>query len=151
MRLDAAFRTTPEAVAATLVNTPGGGTVALSQIARVNTVEGPEVINHEGGLRYIVVQSNVRGRDLGGFVADVRRAVARDVSLPTGYYAAYGGQFENQARATKRLALIVPLVLLLIAGLLYAGFGTIRHTLIVITAVPLALVGGIVSLWARGI
>jgi cobalt-zinc-cadmium resistance protein CzcA len=151
VRLDAAFRTTPEAVAATLVNTPGGGTVALSQIARVNTVEGPEVINHEGGLRYVVVQSNVRGRDLGGFVADVRRAVARDVSLPAGYYATYGGQFENQARATKRLALIVPLVLILIAGLLYVSFGTVRHTLIVIMAVPLALVGGIASLWARGI
>jgi cobalt-zinc-cadmium resistance protein CzcA len=151
VRLEDAYRRTPEAVASTLVNTPGGGMVALSQIARVNTVEGPEVVNHENGLRYVVVQSNVRGRDLGGFVADVRRAVGRDVSLPPGSYVTYGGQFENQARATKRLALIVPLVLLVIAGLLYASFGTIRHTLIVITAVPLALVGGIAALWARGI
>ena len=151
VRLEDAYRRTPEAVASTLVNTPGGGMVALSQIARVNTVEGPEVVNHENGLRYVVVQSNVRGRDLGGFVADVRRAVGRDVSLPPGYYVTYGGQFENQARATKRLALIVPLVLLVITGLLYASFGTIRHTLIVITAVPLALVGGIAALWARGI
>jgi cobalt-zinc-cadmium resistance protein CzcA len=151
VRLDQAYRTTPDAVASTLVSTPAGGTVALTQIARVNTVEGPEVINHEGGLRYIVVQSNVRGRDLGSFVADVRRAVGRDVSLPSGYYLTYSGQFENQARATKRLALIVPLVLIVIAGLLYASFGTIRHTLMVITAVPLALVGGIAALWARGI
>ena len=84
VRLEDAYRRTPEAVASTLVNTPGGGMVALSQIARVNTVEGPEVVNHENGLRYVVVQSNVRGRDLGGFVADVRRAVGRDVSLPAG-------------------------------------------------------------------
>lgn len=151
VRLDAPHRSTPEAVATTLVNTPGGGTVTLSQIARVTTVEGPEVINHEGGQRYVVVQSNVRGRDLGSFVADVRKVVAREVKLPPGYYLTYGGQFENQARATRRLALIVPIVLLLIATLLYASFGTVRHTMMVITAVPLSIVGGIASLWLTGI
>jgi cobalt-zinc-cadmium resistance protein CzcA len=151
VRSEAEYRATPDAIASTLVRTPGGGTVALSQVAHVAVTEGPEVINHEGGLRYIVVQSNVRGRDLGGFVRDVRQAVAKDVSLPSGYYMTYSGQFENQARATKRLGLIVPAVLLLIAGLLYASFGTIRQTLVVITAVPLALVGGIALLWARGI
>jgi heavy metal efflux system protein len=151
VRLDAPFRSTPDAVSNTLVRTPAGGTVTLSQIARVSAVEGPEVINHEGGQRYVVVQSNVRGRDLGSFVDEVRKVIGRDVTLPSGYYVTYGGQFENQARATKRLALIVPLVLLLIAGLLYASFGTMRHTLMVITAVPLALVGGIASLWLRGI
>ena len=151
VRLASAYRATPEAVAATLINTPGGGTVALSQVAHVSSVEGPEVIDHEGGLRYVVVQSNVRGRDLGGFVGDVRREVTGKVALPTGYFAAYSGQFENQARATRRLGLIVPLVLLIIAGLLYASFGTVRHTLIVITAVPLALVGGVAALWLRGI
>jgi len=151
VRLAEAYRRTPEAVASTLVGTPAGGTVTLSQIAGVRAVEGPEVINHEGGLRYIVVQSNVRGRDLGGFAADVRTAVERNVSLPSGYFVTYSGQFENQARATRRLALIVPLVLLIIAGLLYSTFGTVRHTLIVMTAVPLALVGGIAALLARGI
>src|SRR6185369_1017920 len=118
VRLDAPYRSTPEAVRNTLVRTPGGGTVTLSQVARLRTVEGPEVINHENGRRYVVVQSNVRGRDLGGFVADVRRAVTANVSLPEGYYVTFGGQFENQARATRRLAVIVPLVLLIIAGLL---------------------------------
>lgn len=151
IRLDAPYRSTPEAVASTLVSTPSGGTVTLSQIARVSTVEGPEVINHEDGRRFVVVQSNVRGRDLGSFVAEVRASVGGTVTLPSGYYLTYGGQFENQARATKRLAVIVPLVLILIAGLLYASFGTVRHTLIVITAVPLALVGGIASLWLSGI
>src|SRR2546426_12251612 len=75
VRLAAAFRSTPEAVGQTLIRTPAGGTVTLSQVARVRTVEGPEVINHEGGQRYVVVQSNVRGRDLGGFAADVKAAV----------------------------------------------------------------------------
>jgi heavy metal efflux system protein len=151
VRLDAPYRSTPDAVGATLLRTPAGGTVTLSQVARLNTVEGPEVINHENGRRYVVVQSNVRGRDLGGFVADVRRAVAANVSMPDGYYATYGGQFENQARATKRLTLIVPLVLLLIGGLLYASFGTVRHALLVMLNVPFALVGGIGALWLRGI
>jgi cobalt-zinc-cadmium resistance protein CzcA len=150
VRLGASYRSTPDAVGMTLLRTPTGGTVTLSQVARVRTVEGPEVINHEGGQRYVVVQSNVRGRDLGGFAADVRRAVTTQVPLPAGYYVTYGGQFENQARATKRLALIVPLVLLLIAGLLYATFGTVRHAVLVMLNVPFALVGGIAALWLRG-
>jgi heavy metal efflux system protein len=151
VRLDAPYRSTPEAVGATLIRTPAGATVALSQLARVSIVEGPEVIDHESGRRFVVVQSNVRGRDLGSFVADVRSAVAAKVKLPDGYYVTYSGQFENQARATKRLALIVPLVLLLIAGLLYASFGTARHALLVMLNVPFALVGGIAALWLRGL
>jgi heavy metal efflux system protein len=150
VRLEAGYRSTPDAVGQTLLRTPDGGTVTLSQVARVNVVEGPEVIDHDAGQRYVVVQSNVRGRDLGSFVADVRREVARRVMLPSGYYVTYGGQFENQARATKRLALIVPLVLLLIAGLLYGIFGTVRHALLVMLNVPFALIGGIGALWLRG-
>ena len=151
VRLESAYRSTPEAVGQTLIRTPAGGTVTLSQVARVRVVEGPEVINHEAGQRYVVVQSNVRGRDLGSFVANVRREVSEKVSLPSGYYVTYGGQFENQSRATKRLALIVPLVLLLIGGLLYASFGTVRHALLVMLNVPFALIGGIGALWLRGI
>jgi cobalt-zinc-cadmium resistance protein CzcA len=151
VRLDAPYRATPEAVGQTLIRTPAGGTVMLSQVARLRVVEGPEVIEHEGGQRYVVVKSNVRGRDLGGFVADVRRAVAARVKMPAGYFTTYGGQFENQARATRRLGVIVPLVLLLIAGLLYASFGTVRHALLVMLNVPFALVGGIGALWLRGL
>jgi cobalt-zinc-cadmium resistance protein CzcA len=151
VRLDAPYRSTPEAVGHTLIRTPAGGTVTLSQVARLRTVEGPEVIEHEGGQRFVVVKSNVRGRDLGGFVADVRREVAARVRLPSGYFVTYGGQFANQARATKRLAVIVPLVLLLIATLLYANFGNVRHALLVMLNVPFALVGGIAALWLRGL
>jgi cobalt-zinc-cadmium resistance protein CzcA len=151
VRLDAPYRSTPEAVGQTLIRTPAGGTVTLSQVARLRTVEGPEVIEHEGGQRYVVVKSNVRGRDLGGFVGDVRRLVGDRVAMPPGYFVTYGGQFENQARATRRLAVIVPLVLLLIAALLYASFGSVRHALLVMLNVPFALVGGIGALWLRGL
>jgi len=151
VRLAASFRSTPEDVEQTLIRTPAGGTVTLSQLARVRTVEGPEVINHEGGQRYVVVQSNVRGRDLGGFAADVKAAVRQRVTFPPGYYVTYGGQFENQSRATRRLAIIVPLVLLAIAGLLYATFDTLRHAVLVMLTVPFALVGGIAALWLRGL
>ncbi|MBC8087371.1 MAG: efflux RND transporter permease subunit [Phycisphaerae bacterium] len=151
VRLDAPFRSTPEAIGNVLLATPSGGTVMLSQVARITAVEGPEVINHEAGRRFVVVQSNVRGRDLGSFVDDVRREVTAKVSMPDGYYLTYGGQFENQTRATERLAIIVPLVLMVIAALLYASFGTVRHALLVMLNVPFALVGGVGALWLRGI
>jgi cobalt-zinc-cadmium resistance protein CzcA len=151
VRLDAPYRSTPEAVAQTLIRTPAAGTVTLSQVARLRIVDSPEVIDHEGGQRYVVVKSNVRGRDLGSFVADVQRAVADRVTMPAGYFMSYSGQFENQARATRRLAVIVPLVLLLIAVLLYASFGSVRHALLVMLNVPFALVGGIGALWLRGL
>lgn len=151
LRLAASFRSTPEALGPTLLRTPSGGTVTLSQVAQVRTVEGPEVINHENAQRFVVVQSNVRGRDLGGFVKEVQRKVAEKVKLPTGYFLVYSGQFENQSRATKRLEYIVPLVLLIIASLLYATFGNVRHAFLVMLNVPFALVGGIGALWLRGI
>ena len=151
VRLDAPFRSTPEAVAQILLRTSTGGTVTLSQVTRIRAVEGPEVINHEGSQRFVLVQANVRARDLGGFAADVQRAVRSQLALPPGYYVTYGGQFESQQRAARRLAVIVPAVLLLIAGLLYASFGVLRHALVVMLNVPFALVGGIGALWLRGL
>ena len=96
-------------------------------------------------------EANVRARDLGGFAADVERAVRSRLPLPPGYYVTYGGQFESQQRATRRLAVIIPAALLLIAGLLYASFGVLRHALVVMLNVPFALVGGIGELWLRGL
>jgi cobalt-zinc-cadmium resistance protein CzcA len=151
VRLDDAYRTTPEAVAQTLIRTPAGGTIALSQVATLRTMEVPEVVDHEGGQRYVVVQSNVRGRDLGSFVEEVQREVRAKVAMPPGYFTAYAGQFENQQRALGRFAVIVPAVLLLIITLLYANFGTMRHSLLVMLNVPFALVGGIAAMWMRGL
>ena len=151
VRLDVPYRATPEAIGQILLRTASGATVGLSQVADIRTVEGPEVVDHESGQRYVVVQSNVRGRDLGGFVNAVREEVRSKVRLPPGYFLEYSGQFENQARAMKRLGIIVPLVLLLIASLLYASFGNVRHALLVMLNVPFALVGGIAALWLRGL
>ncbi len=151
VRLADEYRGTPEAIGQLLITTPSGGKVTLSQVARVQVVEGPELINHEDGERMVIVQSNVRGRDLGGFAAEVEREVAKRVQLPEGYFVTYGGQFENQERAMKRLTLIVPLVLLLIIGLLYVSFGNGRQALLVMLNVPFALVGGIAALWLRGL
>jgi cobalt-zinc-cadmium resistance protein CzcA len=114
-------------------------------------VEGPELITHENGQRMVIVQSNVRGRDLGGFAADAQRQVTARVSLPEGYFVTYGGQFENQQRAMARLAIIVPMVLLLILGFLYGSFGNGRQALLVMLNVPFAMVGGIAALWLRGL
>jgi cobalt-zinc-cadmium resistance protein CzcA len=151
VRLDVPFRSTPEAVGQILLRAPSGATVPLSQVADIRTVEGPEVVNHENGQRYVVVQSNVRGRDLGSFVGAVREAVGKNVKLPPGYFLEYSGQFENQARAMKRLGVIVPLVLVIIGTLLYASFGNLRHALLVMLNVPFAIVGGIAALWLRGL
>jgi cobalt-zinc-cadmium resistance protein CzcA len=151
LRLPGPFRATPEAVNRILLRTPTGGMVTLSQVARIRTVEGPEVIHHEGAQRFVVVKANVRGRDLGGFAREVEQRVRERVNLPPGYYVTYGGQFENQQRASRRFLLIVPLVLALIGVVLYASLGTIRHVLLVMLNVPFALVGGIAALWLRGI
>jgi cobalt-zinc-cadmium resistance protein CzcA len=151
VRLAEPYRGTPDAIGSLLITTPQGARVMLGQVARVRVVEGPEVINHEDGERMVIVQSNVRGRDLGGFAADVRREVTKRVSLPEGYFVTYGGQFENQERAMKRLTIIVPLVLVLIMTFLYASFGNQRQALLVMLNVPFALVGGVAALWARGL
>jgi cobalt-zinc-cadmium resistance protein CzcA len=151
VRLAAPFRETPEAIESLLLTTPAGARVRLSDVAALRIVDGPELIEHENGERVVVVQSNVRGRDLGGFAAEVQREVGQKVSLPKGYLVTYGGQFENQQRATRRLSVIVPAVLVVILGVLYASFGNLRQSVLVMLNVPFALVGGIAALWARGL
>ena len=149
VRLAEPYRGTPDAIGELLLTTAAGAKVRLSQVAQVRMVDGPELITHESGERMVIVQSNVRGRDLGAFAAEVQRVVGAQVSLPEGYFVTYGGQFENQQRAMARLAVIVPLVLFLIGGLLHASFGNVRQALLVMLNVPFALVGGIGALWLR--
>ncbi len=129
-----------------LVSAPGGAQVPLGQLAEVKIVEGPMQISREQGMRRVVVESNVRGRDLGGFVEDVRGVLAPLTSaLPAGYFVEYGGQFENQQRAMRQLAMVVPVVLLLIGLLLYLALGGARNALLVLVNLPFALVGGVVA------
>jgi cobalt-zinc-cadmium resistance protein CzcA len=150
LRLPERYRTDPDAMRKIPLLAPGGEQVALEQVARIEVKRGPELINREQGQRRIVVMSNVRGRDLGSFVAEVRSRIDREVALPTGYFIEYGGQFENQERATRRLLMIVPLAIILIFVLLYLTFSSAKLALLVVANVPFALVGGIAALWVRG-
>ncbi|MCL4821023.1 MAG: CusA/CzcA family heavy metal efflux RND transporter [Vicinamibacteria bacterium] len=140
----------PERLGSLLLTAPGGEKVPLASVAAIRTVQGPEAINHEGGQRRLVVQTNVRGRDVGGFVAEAQQKMAA-VSLPAGYYVEWGGQFENQQRATRRLMIVIPASLAIIFLLLFLTFGRVRQALLVILNVPFALVGGIAALWIRGL
>ena len=133
------------------VRSSGGALVPLSSIATVEPGTGPELIGHEDAQRRTLVLSNVRGRDLGGFVSEVQARVAREVPLPAGTFLEWGGQFENQQRAMKRLRLVVPAALLLIILLLYLSFRSGWLTALILTNVPFALVGGVAALWIRGL
>lgn len=133
------------------LRTPEGGRVPLGAVASLTLETAPELIGHEDAQRRTLVLSNVRGRDLGGFVRDVRARVARDVRLPTGMFLEWGGQYENQQRALGRLTVVVPLALALIVSLLWFAFRDPWHAVLILTTVPFALVGGIASLWLRGL
>ncbi len=133
------------------VTDPAGRMIPLGQLADIVSEEGPAQIGREDLHRRITVEVNVRGRDLAGFVADAKAAVARDVKLPSGYYAVWGGQFENLERASKRLAIVVPLTLFLIFILLYTTFNSIRPAILIYLNIPLAATGGLVALALRGL
>jgi cobalt-zinc-cadmium resistance protein CzcA len=150
LRLPDRYRDDPGALRGVLLRASGGEQVTLGQVAQVEVKRGPEKIEREEGQRRIVVMSNVRGRDLGSFVAEVRSVIEREVTLPPGYFIEYGGQFENQQRATRRLMLIVPIVIALIFILLYVTFTSVTQALLVVGNIPFALVGGIAALWIRG-
>ncbi len=150
VRLPERFRRDPETLRDLLLSAPGGERVRLAQVADVDVTRGPEVVSREDGQRRIVVQCNVRGRDLGGFVKSAQERVNRELKLPPGYSADWGGQFENQQRATRRLMLVVPAAVLIIFGLLFATFNSVPQALMILLNVPFALVGGVAALWLPG-
>ena len=127
------------------------GYVPLGEIASLKIAPGPNQISRENGKRRLVVSANVRGRDLGGFVTEVRAKIEQQVKLPSGYWLAYGGTFEQLQSATQRLTLLVPITLIMIFALLLMTFGSAKDALLVFSGVPLALTGGVISLWLRDI
>jgi cobalt-zinc-cadmium resistance protein CzcA len=129
------------------LTTPGGDSVPLSAVATIRRADGPVKVEHENATRMAVIQSNVRGRDLVGFVEEGKQAVAKSVQLPAGYRMEWGGQFENQQRAAARLAVVVPIALGLIFLLLFATFRSVRQALLVLTNIPFAMIGGVFALW----
>ncbi len=151
VRLPERFRMDPASVSELPLAAPAGEQIRLGQVARIEVARGPEVVSREDGQRRIVVQANVRGTDLGSFVAEAQRRIARDLPLPAGYSVGWGGQFENQQRAMKRLIIVLPLSILIIFALLFITFDSVPHALLILLNVPFAMVGGIAALWARGL
>ena len=132
------------------ITLPNGEYVPVATIAKIQKVEGVVSISRERGQRFVVVRSNVQDRDLVGFVDEARKAVAEKVKLPTGYTVEFGGQFENQQRAAATLSLVVPVSLVLIFLLLFSTFGSVRQAVLVLSNIPLAMVGGVFALWVSG-
>lgn len=151
VRLPEALRQDIDALRRLPLMLPNGGYVPLSEVVAFKLEENPNQISRDKGKRRVVVTSNVRGRDLTSFVSDVRAKLDRELKLPPGYYLEYGGTFEQLASASQRLQLLVPVALLLIFGLLFMTFGSVREALLVFSGVPLALTGGILALFIRGI
>ena len=147
VRYQEPYRSNPKAIEGLLVHTGNGSMMPLKEVAQVKEVIGPIQINREKNQRRWIVQGNVRNRDLGGVIADVKERIENTVDLPAGYFIEYGGQFENQQRAMSRLSVIVPVVLILIFLLLYLTFGSLKEAFLIIINVPLALIGGVFGLF----
>lgn len=149
VRLPEPVRRDIESLAFLPVPLPNGGYVPLAEVAELELAPAPNQISRENGKRRVVVTANVRDRDLGGFVDEVQMRIAQEVDLPDGYWLDYGGTFEQLQSASARLAIVVPITLLIIIGLLILAFGSLKDALIIFTGVPLALTGGVLSLWLR--
>jgi Cu(I)/Ag(I) efflux system membrane protein CusA/SilA len=144
------YRSDPEALGRVLVAASNGAQIPLSQVARIEHAPGPAMISSENGLLVATVLMNVQSRDVGGFVEDARQAVAREVSLPAGYYVGWSGRWENQEHARQRLKVVLPIVLVIIFVLLYFTYHSVVEAAHVLLAVPFALTGGVYLLWLLG-
>jgi cobalt-zinc-cadmium resistance protein CzcA len=150
VRLPEELRSDPEVIGKLLITNARGEHVPLDQLAVLRDQLGPVQISREGGKRRIVVQANVRGRDLGGFVQEVRQRIDGGLKLPVGYYLRYAGTYEKLQSGRARLAVVVPLTFAMVFGLLYWTFGQIRLAGLVFSSIPLAMTGGLLALWVRG-
>ncbi|HTN67793.1 MAG TPA: CusA/CzcA family heavy metal efflux RND transporter [Burkholderiaceae bacterium] len=143
-------RNSAQALETLTISAPDGNAWPLARLAAIRQVDGPVRIDHENGMRFAVVQANVEGRDLVGFVEEAQALVGKELALPQGMRLEWGGQFENQQRAAKRLALVVPAALIAIFVLLTTTFGSARDALLIFANIPFAVVGGVVTLWLSG-
>lgn len=144
------FRNSAEAIGGLLIKAPDGILVPLEQLATIEEVVGPRQIMRERNQRFITIQCNVVDRDIGSFVAEARGVIAGKVDLPPGYHITWGGQFELQQEANRRLSVVVPITLFIIFILLYSSFNSLKNSLLILLNIPLALVGGVVALWISG-
>jgi cobalt-zinc-cadmium resistance protein CzcA len=150
IRYQPQFRSSPEEIRNILLPTPSGGNVPLGQVADISLRQGAFMIFRENGRRYIPVKFSVRGRDLAGTIREVQGRLAQKVHLPEGYHLEWAGEYESLQKEQRRLAVILPITLLIILGLLFTAFNSLRHALLVLAVLPFALTGGIVSLLITG-
>ena len=150
LRLPERFRSRPETIANLWVHTATRTQRPLSDLASIKEVDGPVQITREGAKRMVTIRTNVKGRDMVGFVKDLQRRIDEKVKRPPGYFVTYGGQFENQQRATRRFLLVIPLVLFAIFLLLFTTFNSVRQAVIILMNIPFALIGGVTLLFASG-
>ncbi len=143
-------RSSREVIEGLLLHAPGGAKVPLGQVASIKEVVGPRQITRENNQRFIVVQVNVRGRDIGGFVEEGQKRIRQDVEFPAGYLMEWGGDFELQQKANKRLSVVVPITIGLVILLLYSSFNSLPKALLIVLNIPLALVGGLIGLFITG-
>ncbi|MDR2549907.1 MAG: CusA/CzcA family heavy metal efflux RND transporter [Desulfobulbus sp.] len=143
-------RQSVEAIRRIVVRGPGGLTVPLEELAEIEEIVGPRQVTRENNQRFITVQCNVRGRDMGSFVQEAQAAIAAKVQLPPGYSTGWGGQFELQQEANRRLAVVVPVTIFIVSLLLFGTFNSIKNTVLILLNIPLGLVGGVVGLWLSG-
>jgi cobalt-zinc-cadmium resistance protein CzcA len=159
VRLSDALRTDIDGLSRLLIPVPALagnaagqlGFIALSQVASLDLVLGPNQVSRENGKRLVIVSANVRGRDIGSFVEEAEAAITAQVKVPAGYWTTWGGQFEQLKEASERLRIVVPVALLLVFGLLFMMFNNLKDGLLVFTGIPFALTGGIMALWLRDI
>ncbi len=144
------WRDSPQAIANLLISGPDGIRVPLAQIATIREIVGPRQITRENNQRFITIQANVVDRDIGSFVAEAQKRIDREIQLPPGYLTTWGGQFRLQQQANARLAIVIPMTLLLVSLLLYSSFNSIKNAALILLNIPLALVGGIMALWLSG-
>jgi len=150
VRGEADVQQSPALFSALTLPLTNGQSVPLSVVAKLERADGPVKVDRENGKRMVVIQTNVRDRDLVGFVDEAKAAIANQIKLPEGYRITWGGQFENQQRAAARLAIVIPVALGLIFMLLFATFGSVRQAVLVLTNIPFALMGGVFALWVSG-
>ena len=150
MRGSSDIQQSPALFSALTLPLPGGQSVPLTAVAKLERMDGPVKVDRENGQRMVVVRSNVHERDLVGFVDEAKVAVAAQIKLPEGYRLTWGGEFENQQRAAARLTIVIPVALGMIFMLLFATFGSVRQAALVLTNIPFALIGGVLALWASG-
>jgi len=150
VRYEESERKDKEAIENLIIKTEEGINIPLKEIADISEVSGYRQITRENNQRFITIQCNVDGRDIGSFVAEAQKKIDKEVDLPVGYFTAWGGQFKLQQEANKRLSVVIPITLLIIALLLFLSFNNIKNTILILLNIPLALVGGVVALWVSG-